>query len=98
MRHGARLLKVHGKSLVSFYIEPGGTVTDKTAAKLIEHQQAIPSMTAYCPTAISRGCGGMLSQSSLSCTTPVRAAVLTAPRPLATAICIVPTVRLAAAD
>jgi len=39
MRHGARLLKVHGKSLVSFYIEPGGTVTDKTAAKLIEHQQ-----------------------------------------------------------
>jgi hypothetical protein len=35
----ARLLKVHGKSLVNFYIEPGSSVTDRTAAKLIEHPQ-----------------------------------------------------------
>jgi hypothetical protein len=37
MRRGARLLKIHGKSLVSFYVEPGSAVAGDTAAKLIDH-------------------------------------------------------------
>jgi hypothetical protein len=42
MRRGAPLLKVNGKSLVSFYVEPGGSVADSTAAKLIDHPQVYP--------------------------------------------------------
>jgi hypothetical protein len=49
MRRGAPLLKVNGKSLVRFYIEPGGSVTDSTAAKLIEHPQVYPDHDGLLP-------------------------------------------------
>jgi hypothetical protein len=49
MRRGAPLLKVNGKSFVSFYIEPGGSVGDNTAAKLIEHPQVYPDHDGLLP-------------------------------------------------
>ena len=98
MRHGARLVKVSGRTLVRYHLTSGDNVADDTAAKLIEHRKSTASMTACCPTANSHGAGSAIPPQSNSLCTASACVAPIAPPQSATAVCTALPVRRIAAS